>query len=231
VRYGKLIIGLILLTAACHYLWLLYRGAERWLVFEENLRLKSEVLRVRALDRELAALRELNRGLRNSLGEQFNLPEKAQPGVTAFRTGEHDFHPGGAKIPSSNPVAGVLSRRFSRRGWPEALDHPGIDLACALGAPVYAAASGTVLFSDWTRVWGNLVILYHGEGMCTWYGHLEAPLPELGRYLGRGELLGLAGSSGTDEGAHLHYAVQRDGQPVDPMRYLRFNSEEERRQE
>jgi murein DD-endopeptidase MepM/ murein hydrolase activator NlpD len=99
--------------------------------------------------------------------------------------------------------------------------HTGVDLAEPLGTPVLAAADGVVVAVSSGRVgYGNYVVIAHGQGVETLYGHLEAYIVKAGDSVNRGQLIGLEGSSGFSTGPHLHFEVRINGQPTDPMLYL-----------
>lgn len=98
--------------------------------------------------------------------------------------------------------------------------HSGLDLAAPRGTPVRAAADGTVTFSGRRGAAGNLVEILHGDGSRTRYAHLEKAAVAVGATVRAGEVLGAVGSSGRSTGPHLHFAVERDGETVDPAALL-----------
>jgi LysM repeat protein len=100
--------------------------------------------------------------------------------------------------------------------------HPGIDIAAGMGAPIFAADTGVVVFSGWsTRGYGNLVIIDHGNGWQTAYAHLSQINVGCGFSIFQGQLLGLSGSTGNSSGAHLHFEMRSDAfGRVNPWLYL-----------
>ena len=99
--------------------------------------------------------------------------------------------------------------------------HTGVDIAAVYGTPVIAAADGLVVSVQHTGVgYGNYVIVAHGGGFLTLYGHLANTAVVEGQHVTRGELLGHIGTSGLSTGPHLHFEVRYNGAVVDPMRYL-----------
>src|SRR5205807_7945978 len=99
--------------------------------------------------------------------------------------------------------------------------HTGIDLAAPLGTPVLAAADGIVVGVAHTSVgYGNYVMIAHGGGVITLYGHLLETDVNLGDKVTRGERIGREGSTGLSTGPHLHFELRVYDQVVDPMRYL-----------
>jgi len=99
--------------------------------------------------------------------------------------------------------------------------HPGIDLGANTGAPVYAADAGLVVFASWTDLgYGNAVMIDHGNGFQTLYGHLSQIQTTCGARLKAGELIGLAGATGNTYGPHLHFEIRVPGGFVNPYKYL-----------
>jgi murein DD-endopeptidase MepM/ murein hydrolase activator NlpD len=112
--------------------------------------------------------------------------------------------------------------------------HPGVDLRQAYGSPVFATAAGRVTIAAPDGGYGNLVEIDHRNGLVTRYGHLSTILVTDGQEVAAGEVVGKLGSTGRSTGPHLHYEVRIDGEPVDPMRFLRAGmklSADERRSE
>ena len=99
--------------------------------------------------------------------------------------------------------------------------HPGIDLRQTYGSPVFATAAGKVTIAAPDGGYGNLVEIDHGNGLVTRYGHLSAILVTDGQTVEAGDVVGRLGSTGRSTGPHLHYEVRIDGEPVDPMRFLK----------
>ncbi len=98
--------------------------------------------------------------------------------------------------------------------------HDGVDFAAWYGVPVYATAPGTVVFAGWSNLFGYHVILDHGYGYRTLYGHLSRIRVKRGQRVERGQRIGDVGSTGRSSGPHLHYSVYLEGKPVDPRDYL-----------
>lgn len=133
------------------------------------------------------------------------------------------FHAVFDNYPTFLPVDGVISRQFDRSKIHKPLSryhHFGIDIAARKGSVIHAAGSGFIVFAGWTTDLGNLVILYHGNGIFTYYAHNMRLLRE-GGYVKKGEPIALLGSSGrTSTAPHLHFEIWREGQPVDPKEYI-----------
>ncbi|MDQ3474121.1 MAG: peptidoglycan DD-metalloendopeptidase family protein [Acidobacteriota bacterium] len=135
---------------------------------------------------------------------------------------------GNSHTPSIWPVAGTLESGFGGRrnpfGGSSYEFHSGQDIDAEWGAPVIAGANGTVTFSGWQNGYGQLVVIDHGRGLTTRYGHLSAIAASVGQLIQRGEFLGQVGSTGRSTGPHLHYEVRINDQPVNPLQYLRASS-------
>jgi len=115
------------------------------------------------------------------------------------------------------PVSGRISSRFGPR-WGRM--HNGIDIAVVVGTSVRAAAAGVVTFSGWNGGYGRLVILDHGNGVCTYYGHNSAITVSRGQHVAAGERIARSGNSGISTGPHVHFEVRVDGKPQNPENYL-----------
>ncbi|MBR5316195.1 MAG: peptidoglycan DD-metalloendopeptidase family protein [Firmicutes bacterium] len=98
--------------------------------------------------------------------------------------------------------------------------HTGIDIGCSMYAPIYAAESGTVILSQWYGGYGYAVVIDHGGGISTLYGHNEELYVSVGQKVKRGDVIAGAGSTGWSTGPHLHFEVRVNGDYVDPMGYL-----------
>jgi murein DD-endopeptidase MepM/ murein hydrolase activator NlpD len=129
-----------------------------------------------------------------------------------------------ARVPSIWPVEGESTDSFGYRGNPfgggGSEFHPGQDIAAPRGTPVLAPADGKVIEAGWKNGYGQTVVLDHGNGLTTRYGHLSKIEVESGQELRRGEGLGLVGSTGRSTGPHLHYEVRLGDLPVSPRHYL-----------
>lgn len=118
----------------------------------------------------------------------------------------------------SYPLTGRLSSGFGPR-WGRT--HRGIDLAVALGTPVAAAASGTVITAEYKNSYGNIVQIDHGYGIVTSYAHLSEINVAVGQTVGRGDIVAHSGSTGNSTGPHLHFEVIEDGEYLNPLEYLK----------
>jgi murein DD-endopeptidase MepM/ murein hydrolase activator NlpD len=127
---------------------------------------------------------------------------------------------GGSGAPSASgfiwPVSGPITSGF---GWRWGRMHEGIDIGAACGTPIRAAASGTVVYAGWMDGYGNIIVIDHGGGFATAYGHQSA-LYVGGGSVSQGQVIGAVGSTGHSTGCHLHFEVRVNGTPVNPLNYL-----------
>lgn len=98
--------------------------------------------------------------------------------------------------------------------------HTGVDIGASYGSKIVAAGAGTVIFSGWYGAYGNAVIIDHGNGISTLYGHMSSRAVAAGKTVAAGQLIGYVGSTGWSTGAHLHFEVRKDGVPTNPMAYF-----------
>jgi murein DD-endopeptidase MepM/ murein hydrolase activator NlpD len=98
--------------------------------------------------------------------------------------------------------------------------HGGIDFGASYGSTIRAAEGGKVIFAGWYGGYGNTVIINHGGGISTLYGHSSKLFVSQGKTVKPGEAIAAVGSTGLSTGPHLHFEVRQDGEPVDPMAYL-----------
>ncbi|HEY9847485.1 MAG TPA: peptidoglycan DD-metalloendopeptidase family protein [Candidatus Caenarcaniphilales bacterium] len=132
--------------------------------------------------------------------------------IVVFGTGRMSY-PSEGPITSSfgwrlHPVLG--SSRF----------HAGMDFGAEQGSAVRAADRGTVIFAGWYGGYGNAVIVDHGNGVTTLYGHASQLYVEDGQVVQRGQAIAAVGSTGLSTGPHLHFEIRQNGEPIDPLAYL-----------
>ena len=123
-------------------------------------------------------------------------------------------------VPTAWPVRGPVTRGFSSPGSVAAPYHPGLDIAAPTGSPVLAAGNGTVTFAGTDPEYGNLLIIDHGLGLESRYGHNTRLSVRVGDRVTRGQPIATVGSTGNSTAPHLHLEIHKDGVPVDPRKYL-----------
>lgn len=130
--------------------------------------------------------------------------------------------------PSVWPIVGKLESGFGGRtnpfGGSSYEFHSGQDIDAAWGDPVVAGASGIVSFVGWQNGYGQLVVVDHGGGLTTRYGHLSHIEVVQAQTVARSQFIGRVGSTGRSTGPHLHYEVRINDEPVNPLQYLLTNS-------
>src|SRR5271154_995790 len=127
--------------------------------------------------------------------------------------------------PNLWPVEGQVTGSFGERIDPfngEGAFHSGVDISAIVGSPVIAPADGSVPFADFLGGYGRAIMIDHGHGITTRYGHLSSFAVTAGQYIHRGDILGYVGLSGRSTGPHLHYEVRINDAPVNPYKYLRL---------
>lgn len=121
------------------------------------------------------------------------------------------------------PVNGEITSPFGWRVhpiWETQIFHAGLDIGADYGDPVHAADSGTVVFAGWMGGYGNAVMIDHGGGMVTLYGHNSSITVGEGEQVSKGQTIALAGSTGNSTGPHCHFEVRIHGEVVSPLQYL-----------
>lgn len=124
-------------------------------------------------------------------------------------------------ISLSNPlrVSPLITSRFGESGSRRWV-HTGVDLATSMGTPIYPIASGTVTFAGWQGSYGNLIMIDHGDGIQSWYGHCNEIYVSEGEEVGVDTCIGAVGSTGNSTGPHLHLEIRVNGEAVNPQNYL-----------
>lgn len=121
------------------------------------------------------------------------------------------------------PCNGVITSPYGYRVHPifgTTIYHSGMDIGVDYGTPIHAADSGTVIYSGWISGYGNAVIIDHGGGVQTLYGHNQSLNVSEGESVSKGSVIAYAGSTGNSTGPHCHFEVRVNGEPADPMAYL-----------
>lgn len=129
-----------------------------------------------------------------------------------------------ARYPSIHPVdASYVSSNFGWRTHPitkRATLHEGIDFSAPVGTPILAASGGIVTEARYRSGYGKMVEISHGDGLTTRYAHASSILVRLGDVVEKGQLIARVGATGRTTGAHLHFEVRLEDQPLDPMLFL-----------
>jgi murein DD-endopeptidase MepM/ murein hydrolase activator NlpD len=190
----------------------------------ELQQLDSERARVAQLAQELEDLEAQYERVRQMLGADAPTGGSGTPLLPPLRRDT------GTSLPDANddaisaiidlwPLAttGYITQRLSDAG----SRHPGIDIAVPSNSYIRAAGAGTVRAAGVDEVYGHYVLVSHGSGLESLYGHASKLLVTAGDRVIRGQVLGLTGSSGRSTAPHLHFEVRLNGRPVDPLTYVR----------
>lgn len=128
-----------------------------------------------------------------------------------------------ASVPSVRPVDGWITSGFGKRISPftgTKTTHLGIDIASPVGTPIFAPADGVVIFSGAKAGFGNFIMVAHGYGVVTRYGHNHQNMVQPGQRIARGEQIGTVGMSGRTTGPHLHYEIVVNGKYENPAKFI-----------
>ena len=172
-----------------------------------DARIAQVTSEVAALSREEATLSALIRA-RQLPPESSDSPSSAPANAAPSRVGGS-----GVAWPTNGSVTSGFGYRWGSL-------HAGIDIANGVGTPIRAAKAGTVILAGWNGGYGNCIVIDHGGGFSTLYGHMTRLRASDGQRVSQGDLIGDMGSTGNSTGSHLHFETRVNGSPQDPARYL-----------
>ena len=118
------------------------------------------------------------------------------------------------------PVTGRITSRYGESSSLRRSTHTGLDIACVTGTDIKVVANGTVTFAGRKGSYGNLIIVDHGNGVETWYGHCSKLYAKVGDSVNAGDVIAAVGSTGNSTGPHLHFEIRIDGNCVNPQDYV-----------
>ncbi len=233
VVVGLCVLSVIVLIAT--YGRVLVKAHETDALAAENRRLKERDAEVDSLKSELLRMQALGIQIKNMLGvglttEDSSLVANLTPAVKS-PTMSGTFQPADATqedrvlllkaIPSMWPIKGYVTREFHVAGGEaQEMYHPGMDIAAKRNTPVRASADGVVTTSGWDDTYGYLVVIDHGFGISTVYGHNSRNLVHVGDRVSRGQTIAFLGSTGKSTAPHLHFEVRKNAVPENPRKYL-----------
>lgn len=119
-----------------------------------------------------------------------------------------------------NPVSGNITSRFGSREAIRDHEHKGLDIAAKTGTPIKAVADGTIIHSGVMGGYGNLIIIDHGNGVKTYYGHCSKLYVKKGDTVKAGKVIAAVGTTGNSTGSHLHLEVRLNDEILNPLKYL-----------
>ena len=182
----------------------------------------SERLAVRKLISDLNRMKYLDGQIRKSLTGDLQLDDSPDHNSesTYLEMGDHISGYDIASIPSQIPIRGYLTQKMELLSDSKTKNHYGIDNSAVEGTPVAASAGGLVVFSGWSYDLGNHIVLYHGDGYFTQYGHLQDLMVEARESVSLGEAIAHVGNTGISSGPHLHFEIWREGTVLDPLEFF-----------
>ncbi|MEE9553944.1 MAG: M23 family metallopeptidase [candidate division Zixibacteria bacterium] len=243
--FFKIILGIVILWLATllvitfFYSRLSITAARSSMLQEENENLRGYLARVVEIEKNFKKNRELAERLAQMAGvdlESYENPDgsdfdsmlaeapESHPSDIVGYSGDFQIplsrkELAGQIVPLGRPLYGWITRSFTNDE--ESVEkHLGFDFAVKKGTPVSTTASGAVTFAGWDDTYGNLVIIDHGNGYETMYGHNEKILVEEGESVLKGDVVALSGNTGRSSAPHLHYEIRKNGEAVDPAPYL-----------
>jgi murein DD-endopeptidase MepM/ murein hydrolase activator NlpD len=205
------------LTLVAGSWWYLAARAARATQLEEQVRtLETERDRIKELAEQLDAIERQYGRVRGLFGASSpDAPSDVWlPPIGEGRRAPTPRNTATASIPSSWPLT---ERGFVTQGLLDAGDHPGVDIAVPTDSYVRASGAGTVVDIGEDPVYGLFVVLDHGEGYTSLYGHASLTLVARGQRVRRNEVIALSGSTGRSTAPHLHFEILLNGEAVDPL--------------
>jgi murein DD-endopeptidase MepM/ murein hydrolase activator NlpD len=226
---------LVLIVLTIFYGKLIHKAWQADVLHEENERLRDYNSRVVEIEKSFKKNRELTAKIASMAGidlEVVDNPLTAIPdslftdvagrgvvtGVPGDRTTFSTEELENLRVPKGRPLYGWITRGFISGDNKE--KHEGVDIAVKEGTPVVATATGVVVFFGWDKDYGNLIIIDHGNGYKTVYGHNNKVVTTKGEKVYKGDVIALSGNTGHSTAPHLHYGILKDGEPIDPSPFL-----------
>ena len=183
--------------------------------------LAQERIEVLELSKSLKRINQMDKFVRNSLGAELNFSDTPIILDSVLMLMPDDNYVSFSdNIPSLAPIKGYVTQRMGNHFSTSQKKHGGIDIVAKEGAPIKASASGMIVFAGWTYEMGNLIIMYHGDGYFTHYGHNQINLKSQMDIVKKGEIIGLVGNTGISTGPHLHFEIWKNKQSIDPLIYF-----------
>lgn len=176
-------------------------------------------------EKAYAEYQQASQSLGDKLRQRAAEEAAAQAAPDVSDSGSSDSPPaaGGGTGAMIWPVNGVITSPYGYRTHPifgTTIYHSGIDIGVDYGTPVHAADGGTVVEAGWISGYGYAVVIDHGNGLSTLYGHNQELAVSAGQAVSQGQVIAYAGSTGNSTGPHVHFEVRANGDPVDPQGYL-----------
>ncbi len=196
------------------------RSTEKQLIGERNKVAKVSEQKREAVRKIEKDKRQLELALR-SMEQESNRIERKIQAYLRSQKGKRYYYSGPqikGRLPL--PVSGRITSKFGMRFHPirkRTKLHTGVDIAAPTGTPIRASAAGIVISAGWAGAYGNAVILQHGGGISTLYGHCSRVLVKKGQKVNKGQVIAKVGSTGYSTGPHCHFEKRVNGRPVNPL--------------
>jgi septal ring factor EnvC (AmiA/AmiB activator) len=199
---------------------------------ERSSLVKQRAERRRVLQRVSSELRKQHREVRTLERDESRLSQLIEElgrviSSTALLRNDQVPQPGGSEGPFAGlkhelrlPIKGVLANRFGAQRPNGGPPWKGLFIRSQSGQEVRAVASGRVVFADWLRGFGNLLIIDHGQGYLTIYGNNESVLKEVGEVVRTGDAVATVGASGGNQESGLYFEIRHKGKAFDPLRWV-----------
>jgi len=203
--------------------WYLAARASRVGRLESQLaRAQADSSRVEALGRQLDSIEHQYGAIRHLFGTTPDAPSDLwlPPATDTRRRPAPGNSAAATSLPTSWPVTerGIVTQGMLE-GQDEA-NHPGLDIAVPTDSYVRASGAGTVVDAGEDSVYGRYVVIDHGEGYTSLYGHASLLLVSRGQHVRQDEVIALSGSTGRSTAPHLHFEILHNGEPVDPLKLV-----------
>ncbi|PLX95040.1 MAG: hypothetical protein C0621_04635 [Desulfuromonas sp.] len=170
-------------------------------------------------DEGLSAAADLQRRI-DELRQSIDLRRESQEEIQGVLNDQRSLL---AARPKGLPTKGWMTSGFGMRNSPftgKRKMHEGVDIAARTGTPIYASADGIVSRSETAVGYGKLVVIDHGYGYKTYYGHNSKLFVKVGQRVKRGDKIAAVGNTGTSTGSHVHYEVRLNNVPINPKKFL-----------
>ncbi len=215
IKSAAVALGVLIAAMAASWSAIASRAARTAVLQQQNDSLMARHQRMDSLASRMAAFEARQDNYRQLIGissprdSALWLTNRGSAGGNAGGLGD-----GAGTEPTAWPLT---TQGFVTRSDGGASDHPGIDIAVASGSYVRAAGGGVVVDAANDPVYGLFVLIDHGDGWRTRYGHASYLVAERGRQVRQGEVIALSGSTGRSTAPHLHFEILRNGSPIDPL--------------
>jgi len=168
--------------------------------------------------------RALGASLYERMGQLHGRIERSRQSYGALKSYMEQQHNNWQRLPTVSPASGFYSSPFGLRTHPVTGEigkmHFGIDISNSRWTPIYASASGVIELVKYNDYFGNYVVINHGNGFQTKYGHMEKSIVKEGQLVNRYQVIGYMGRTGRTTGLHLHYEVWQNNDAINPIYYI-----------